>query len=545
MFFTFSLSSWAVYNKNVEKVLKKRYKEVTYIVHSDCYLVSSRQDKGYNGVCNSNGDEVVAPVYKKISFEKAENNEILIFALNPNHKSDSPGNSIFSLKKGRLLNLGKSEPHYIIGGFITSYLNPIYDLDGNIVLDCQQTSVQPLRRGLKIIGYRVGTRTKVNNDWMNNVLVCDSKLNILFSLDGINYCWNIEEYPLSSTQYGWKCSKKIDYSKSLTYFYTSGGLLLSDSVPDKSTIEHSLQYGSMSGSLSQDNHNYSNYIQGSSNQLNIINNTTQFENKHIKLKSKSDVDEGIPVWNFNNLNTFALIIANENYQDVMQVENALNDGEIMAQYCQKTLGIPNSNIHLVKDATLNNIKREVNLMRQIADAYDGEASFIVYYAGHGIPDEKTNQAYLMPIDGFSSDLTTCYSISDFYNAFGDIPTQQTIIFIDACFSGSARGDEMLYAARGVKIKAKPGTPTGNTVVISSAQGDETAYPYSEQNHGLFTYFILKKLKESNGDITLGALFDYVKDNVRKKSLVANGKSQTPMVTSAREINDVWHDWKLK
>lgn len=259
----------------------------------------------------------------------------------------------------------------------------------------------------------------------------------------------------------------------------------------------------------------------------------------------SDVDANIPCTGNYSENIFALIIANENYQDVMQVENALNDGEIMAQYCQKTLGIPNSNIHLVKDATLNNIKREVNLMRQIADAYDGKASFIIYYAGHGIPDEKTNQAYLMPIDGFSSDLTTCYSISDFYNAFGDIPTQQTIIFIDACFSGSARGDEMLYAARGVKIKAKPGTPTGNTVVISSAQGDETAYPYSEQNHGLFTYFILKKLKESNGDITLGALFDYVKDNVRKKSLVANGKSQTPMVTSAREINDVWHDWKLK
>lgn len=259
----------------------------------------------------------------------------------------------------------------------------------------------------------------------------------------------------------------------------------------------------------------------------------------------SDVDDHIPITDKVADNVFALIIANENYQDVASVANALNDGDIMAEYCRKTLGIPSTNIHLIKDATLNNLKREINLFKQIADAYNGEASFIVYYAGHGIPDEKTHNAYIMPVDGFSSDLSTCFSLSELYKTFGEMPTQKNIIIMDACFSGSTRGSEMLYSARAIKLKPKQVAPTGKTIVLSSAQGDETAYPYDEQRHGLFTYFLLKKLKETQGNITLGELFDYVKENVAKKSLVINKKSQTPVATPANEITQEWYNWKIK
>ena len=55
---------------------------------------------------------------------------------------------------------------------------------------------------------------------------------------------------------------------------------------------------------------------------------------------------------------------------------------------------------------------------------------------------------------------------------------------------------MLASARGVAIKAKQNHPQGNMVVLSAAQGDETAHPYTEKGHGLFTYYLLKKLKET-------------------------------------------------
>ena len=115
--------------------------------------------------------------------------------------------------------------------------------------------------------------------------------------------------------------------------------------------------------------------------------------------TKSDVDTGIPSTGAVNENTFALIIANEAYQNVAPVPNAINDGKVFADYCMKTLGMPKTNIHLVNNATYINIKRELNLMRQIAEAYKGGAKLVVYYAGHGLPDEASGDAYLLPVDG--------------------------------------------------------------------------------------------------------------------------------------------------
>ena len=81
-------------------------------------------------------------------------------------------------------------------------------------------------------------------------------------------------------------------------------------------------------------------------------------------------------------------------------------------------------------------------------------------------------------------------------------------------------------------------------VLSAAQGDETAYSYQEQHYGLFTYFFQKKLQMSKGVVTLGELFDYVKDNVVKKSLVVNGKQQTPTSSASISASDTWSSWTL-
>lgn len=264
----------------------------------------------------------------------------------------------------------------------------------------------------------------------------------------------------------------------------------------------------------------------------------------ITIKEKSDVDENIPTTNCDNENTFAWIFANENYQSVAPVPNAINDGCVFAEYCEKVLGLPKTNIHLVKDATYNNFKKEINLIKQISEAYKSDAKIIFYYAGHGLSDESSRDTYLLPIDGYGSDFTTCNSLNELYKTLGGMPASKVVVLLDACFSGSLRGEGMLAKARGVAIKAKAAAPAGNMVVLSAAQGDETAYSYQEQHHGLFTYFLLKKLQMSKGVVTLGELFDYVKDNVVKKSLVVNGKQQTPTSSASISASDTWSSWTL-
>lgn len=261
----------------------------------------------------------------------------------------------------------------------------------------------------------------------------------------------------------------------------------------------------------------------------------------------SDVDINIPEVRFNNDKTFAVIIGNENYQTEGNVEFATNDAVAMGQYCIKTLGIPQSNVRVVTDATLNNMKREINWLTTVSKSYEGEATIIFYYSGHGIPDEADKSSYLLPVDGYGMDVTTGYKLSDVYAQLSQCSSKQSIVLLDACFSGSAKSGEMMHAARGVALKVKEeAAPTrGNLIVFSAATGDETAYPYARQQHGMFTYFLLSKLNSSKGAARFGEIYDYIKDNVSRKSIVENNKSQTPTFTVTDDLRNSWRNLSFR
>ena len=227
------------------------------------------------------------------------------------------------------------------------------------------------------------------------------------------------------------------------------------------------------------------------------------------------------------------------------MDYAKNDGETFKNYCHKTLGLPEKNVHYVANATLNNLIGELDWLQQVCDAFGGNASVIFYYAGHGIPDEASGASYLMPIDGNSRLLRTCFSINELYETLGRMPAKKVTVLMDACFSGAKRNGGMLAAARGVAIKAKPSAPKGNMIVLTAAQGEETAYKYEEAKHGLFTYFLLKKLKESKGNVTMGELSNYVKEQVKRYSIVENGKSQTPSVMTSDNLKTTWESMKIE
>ena len=251
------------------------------------------------------------------------------------------------------------------------------------------------------------------------------------------------------------------------------------------------------------------------------------------------LDENIPVSGTKANNTFVIAIGNENYQLVPSVSFAENDMEVFCKYCQKTLGVPISNIRKYKDATFGVMLSALSDLKDIAEAYNGDINVLFYYAGHGFPDEKSRKAYLLPIDADGKQSEVCFPISRLYSELAALNSKSTVVFMDACFSGAQRGDGMLASARGVAIEVKEEMIQGNLVVFSAASGDETAYPYREKGHGMFTYFLLKKLQETKGAVTLGELSDYVTTNVKRQSVVTNRKSQTPTVIYSESVGMDW------
>ena len=260
---------------------------------------------------------------------------------------------------------------------------------------------------------------------------------------------------------------------------------------------------------------------------------------------KSDVDEEIPVTLTKNDDTFCVIIVNEHYKEVPDVDYALRDGEIFREYCIKTLGIPEKHIKIFNDATYMVIRRAINWMGNTANVTGGRSKFILYYAGHGIPSEHDRIAYILPTDGTPKDVETCYRLGELYLKLGKMNAKNVTVFLDACFSGMKRGeDRPLVAARGVAIKVKPDILSGNVVVFSATSDDQTAMAYQDKRHGLFTYYLLYKLKQSKGKVSLGELYESVSNSVKKNSWIVNEKLQTPSIFVSPNLHDKWKELKL-
>lgn len=272
---------------------------------------------------------------------------------------------------------------------------------------------------------------------------------------------------------------------------------------------------------------------------------SQKGNATTTLRATSDVDRDIPFTSRKADKTVALIWANENYKNVTNVSSALNDGDVFATYCRNTLGIPDSQVILIKDATYAEMLSSVGKLKQLVDALGSGIDVIFYFAGHGIPDEATKDSYLLPVDGDGVMTMVTYKLGKLYDDLASTRADNVIVFLDACFSGATRDGGMLAEARGVALKPKNVNPSGSMYVLSAASDQETALPYTEKNHGIFTYYLLKKIQDTKGNVTLKDLADYVKDNVKKNSLPINNKIQTPTVQVSGRLAETWTSKKLR
>jgi hypothetical protein len=284
-------------------------------------------------------------------------------------------------------------------------------------------------------------------------------------------------------------------------------------------------------------------------QMNLSNGSKPLSGS-LTLIGQSDVDVNIPITNIQNKKTFALIIGNEDYSSFqmdlntdMNVEFASVDAKTFKKYMTNTLGVPNENITLLVNATAGQMRQSVARLSAIAEAYEGEAELIFYYAGHGLPKEDTDEPYLIPVDVSSSNLDYALKLEDVFNKLTEHETERVTVFLDACFSGGAR-NQGLVAARGVRIKPKSPFVLGNLVVFSASSEDQTAHPYREKAHGIFTYYLLKGLQVSNGEMTYGELEDFIRTNVMRKSVLVNNKVQIPVVKVSPIFEYTWQDMRF-
>lgn len=302
------------------------------------------------------------------------------------------------------------------------------------------------------------------------------------------------------------------------------------------------------------------------------------------------VEYNIPVTSVKNEDMYVLIIANENYGSsttsvlIPDVPYALNDGELMREYLVKALGVPERQVKVLKNATLQDIEQEgIHWLAELSQAVAGKkgdeiiptANILIYFAGHGFVD-LDGVAYLMPTgintanieslqagkkgnQGFDIVLSKkeskrlaeqCLSIEGLCSRFNAkvLPVKNLTLVVDASFNGTGRDGKPLVRSDRKDEGKKRRKPTLRSDVVAMLAADytKTAFAFDEHQHGFLTYFLLKEVKLQGDNIfrlTYQDLFEEVARKLGKESALQN-RWQEAIGIAGGKYKEGWQKMKI-
>ncbi len=303
-------------------------------------------------------------------------------------------------------------------------------------------------------------------------------------------------------------------------------------------------------SLTGGSFNHTENLTGTNNTFRFVatdinNNQTITTISVTKTEEIYSVDTDIPTSGKKYDNRYALIIGNSDYSaaGATNIQYAVNDARNFKKYAVNVLGIPDDYNHIfyTENANAMNMKKYIDNFSTKMKTITSNSEFFIYYSGHGVPD-SLNGVYLLPTD-VTVDYIPSYAISvkDFYAKLQPAENQRAYFFMDACFSGGVYPN----AKTGV-YRPKNEFPEKNFLIFSASKADQISQDYTQNQHGLFTYFLLKTLKETKGNITFEQLYDNIKSGVENETLnPANGlKVQNPQILKNPKYNEDWKEWKV-
>lgn len=255
-----------------------------------------------------------------------------------------------------------------------------------------------------------------------------------------------------------------------------------------------------------------------------------------------DIEHNIPISKSElNLNNIAVIICAQNYENAPKVDYAKRDGVIMKEYLLKTFGFSEENVFVLVDPTKSDFEKMFGIRNnEKGQLYrcvkPNESDVFIFYAGHGAPDLKTKEGYLLPVEADPSYIELQgYPLSLLYENLNKLPAKSIITVLDACFSGGYDKGMIVKSASPMVLGTidEQIELNDNITVITSSKGDEVSSWYPDMKHGLFTYYFLKGIKgdadkNGNREITLKELKDYVVEEVSYRAMRLHNRIQTPV-----------------
>jgi hypothetical protein len=217
---------------------------------------------------------------------------------------------------------------------------------------------------------------------------------------------------------------------------------------------------------------------------------------------------------------YALVIGNNKYQYVPELDTAENDAKEVAQVLKDYYGF---NTKVLLNAKRKDILDAINEFKLKLNAND---NLVIYYAGHGVKDVS---AYWLPVDARQDSSTEWIQAETITTELKKINSNHILIISDSCYSGELsrsinptykQGSRDYYLKKLLSKKSRTLIASGGNEPVTDAGGG---------NHSVFTKAFIEALKNAQDSVfTDDELF-----NKDIKEIVAGNAEQTPQYSALK------------
>ncbi|MDD5657734.1 MAG: caspase family protein [Elusimicrobia bacterium] len=227
-----------------------------------------------------------------------------------------------------------------------------------------------------------------------------------------------------------------------------------------------------------------------------------------------------------------MVVGIGKYSDLPEARFAQRDAEAVKEHLIAA-GFPSRNVIQLFGEKAGRSSMEKFVETWLPRNVKEDSRVFFYFSGHGAPDPKTGEAYLIPWDGDPAFIeNTGYPVRRLYEKLSALKAKEVVVAMDSCFSGAGGRSVLAKGARPLVMKVDAAAAPRNLTVFAAVSGEQITSTLEDQGHGTFTYHFLKGLsgaaKDGSGAVTAKGLYDYLKPKVQDAARRQN-RDQEPVL----------------
>jgi hypothetical protein len=238
-----------------------------------------------------------------------------------------------------------------------------------------------------------------------------------------------------------------------------------------------------------------------------------------------------PAATANRPNYYALLIGVEKYQyanaNLGNLNQPVKDAAALMTVLAGDYNFKEQNVQLLKNPTRDQI---ITAFEDLAKKVTPKDNLLIFYAGHGIWDERLKVGYWLPSDAKTDNKSAWIANSTIRDYISGIQSKHTLLITDACFSGSIfKTREVISEVNEYAVAKIYQLPSRKAMT----SGTLTTVPDTSK----FMEYLLKRLRDNTSNfLTARQLFFSV------ETAVMNNTNTVPQFGVIQETGDEGGDF---